>query len=53
MWCEPRKNGVVYRERYKDPLTEKTKVVTVFKRSESLLQKLKLRLKTFNAPTTR
>lgn len=32
MWCEPRKNGtVVYRERYKDPLTEKTKIVSVVK----------------------
>ena len=32
MWCEPKKNGtVVYRERYKDPLTEKTKIVSVTK----------------------
>lgn len=35
MWCEPRKNGVVYRERYKDPLTEKNKVVTVFKSKDT------------------
>lgn len=32
MWCESRKTGtVVYRERYKDPLTEKTKIVSVTK----------------------
>lgn len=35
MWCEPRKNGVVYRERYKDPLTKKNKVVTVFKSKDT------------------
>ena len=41
MWCEPRKNGVVYRERYKDPLTEKTKVVTVFKQKDTPQNKKK------------
>ena len=35
MWCEPRKNGVVYRERYKDPLSEKTKIVSVTKQKDT------------------
>lgn len=36
MWCEPKKNGtVVYRERYKDPLTEKTKIVSVTKQKDT------------------
>lgn len=36
MWCEPKKNGtVVYRERYKDHLTEKTKIVSVTKQKDT------------------
>ena len=62
MWCYTKKNGtVLYRERYKDPLTGKDKIMSVSKphpktkirHSENLPPKLKLRLKNFNAPIIR